>query len=111
MFRLEDFERMTDAELRAEAVKCFDQAGTVEKLVGTIYLPMARFYLDELERRARARSEAERDAIEAERWKTDLRYERAIVFLIIGEILLAIGLAIIAGKQQGREFDRQLAAT
>jgi hypothetical protein len=77
--KLEDFEKLSNTELRREAMKCFEEAQTVDQLVGTIFLPKARFYLDEINRRD-----------EAFRSLRDLWLEIAIIALIFVEIIFSV---------------------
>jgi hypothetical protein len=70
----------------------------------------AQFYMAELDRREKQRADDKRDAIETKRWKTDLWYERGIVFLIVIEIILAIGLAIWGDRRQTQDVKQQLEA-
>jgi len=62
----------------------------------------------ELDRREKKRADQERDEIEANRWRTDLRYERWIVVLIVFEIIAAILLALWADKRQSQAVAREL---
>jgi hypothetical protein len=74
--KLEEFEKLTNKELRQEAMKCFEDAATVDQLVGTIFLPKARFYLDEINRRE-----------ETSRSRRDFLLEGIIIGLIVIEIV------------------------
>jgi NADH:ubiquinone oxidoreductase subunit 3 (subunit A) len=68
----------------------------------------AQFYMTELDRREKKRADQERDQIEAKRWKTDLRYERSIVMLIVFEIIVAILLAVWADSRQSQSVAKEL---
>jgi hypothetical protein len=70
----------------------------------------AQFYMAELDRREKNRADKERDETEAKRWKTDLKYERLIVGLIIFEVLVSVVLFMIGGCQQSREAKEQITA-
>jgi hypothetical protein len=70
----------------------------------------AQFYMAELDRRERQRADRERDQIERERWRTDLKYEQWIVGLIVVEVILAIGLAIWGDHRQTQDVVQQIAA-
>jgi hypothetical protein len=69
----------------------------------------AQFYLAELDRREKSRADDKRDGIETKRWKTDLKYERWIVFLIIFEVIAAALLTLWADHRQSKSSDRELA--
>jgi hypothetical protein len=73
--KLEDFENLTDLELRQKAMECFEGADSMQTLVGSTLLREAKFYLDEIERR--------NDAFRSRR---DFWLEIIIISLIIIEI-------------------------
>jgi hypothetical protein len=64
----------------------------------------------ELDRREKKRADQERDEIEAKRWRTDLKYERWIVFLIILEVIVAAVLTLWADHRQSKSSEKELAA-
>jgi hypothetical protein len=70
----------------------------------------AQFYMAELDRREKKRADQERDEIEAKRWRTDLNYERWIVFLIILEVIVAAVLTLWADHRQSKSSEKELAA-
>jgi hypothetical protein len=70
----------------------------------------AQFYIDELDRREKRRADQERDEIEAKRWRTDLRCERWIVFLIILEVIVAALLTWWTDNRQSKSAEKELGA-
>jgi hypothetical protein len=97
--KLEDFEKLTDEELRQRAVNVFEDAPNVDLLVSTILLPKARFYLDEIERRRDHRIS-----------RRDFEMELVVIFLIGLELVTAVGLAVWGEHDQARQVQRQLDA-
>lgn len=86
---LEDFENLTDVQLRQRAMACFEGAGTMQELVSTILLREAKFYLDEIERR--------NDAFRSRR---DFWLE----IVIIGLILIEIVFSYLAFREAPKEI-------
>jgi hypothetical protein len=89
--RVEEFEKLTKKQLRAKANECFTKAEPAAVLVRTALVTEARFYLDELNRRADSRV-----AIR------DLILEIVVILLIGGEIILGV----FQGKQQADAFNK-----
>jgi len=97
--KIQEFENATDAELRQKAIECFEQADSVDHLVGSILLPKARFFLDEIERR-------KNDMI----GRRDFRMELIVIFLIGLELVTTVGLAVWGERDQAAQVQKQLAA-
>jgi hypothetical protein len=89
--RVEEFEKLTKKQLRSKANVCFATAAPSGELVRTALLTEARFYMDELNRRADSRVSLR-----------DLILEIVVILLIGGEI----GLGVYEGKQQAVAFNK-----
>lgn len=89
--RVEEFEKLTKKELRAKANACFVAVAALNAPAATALMTEARFYLDEINRRADSRV-----AIR------DLILEIVVILLIGGEI----ALGIVQGKQQEAAFEK-----
>jgi len=89
--RVEEFEKLTKKQLRSKANVCFATAAPAGEFVRTALLTEARFYMDELERRA-------------DSWVSirDLFLEIVVILLIGGEIWLGVH----EGKQQAAAFEK-----
>jgi hypothetical protein len=99
--RIEEFENLSEEDLRIKANEAFTKpelsyAANVDRAT---YFAEARFYLDEIEKRKNDRIS-----------RRDFRMELIVIFLIGLELIVAIGLAIIGGRQQSRDVERELRA-
>jgi hypothetical protein len=107
---LHNIDRMTDEELENAITACFEHSPESSQLDRLAILLEAQFYRTEKYKRSDDRTQAERDKIEAKRWKIDQRNEYIIIGMIGVEILLAIGLAIWGDRRQTEDVNRQICA-
>jgi hypothetical protein len=70
----------------------------------------AQFYMAELDRRERRRDDAKRDESETRRRRLDLLLEGIVIGLIGLELIVAVVLFIVGGRQQSRDVTQQLRA-
>ncbi len=70
----------------------------------------AQFYMAELDRRERRRDDAKRDENETRRRRIDLLLEGIVIGLIGLELIVAVVLFILGGRQQSRDVAQQLQA-
>jgi hypothetical protein len=108
--------------LKLEALRSLSDEELVKRIndkiapeIGTSFFSFpdfvsAQFYMGELDRREKRRADEERDRIEAKRWRTDLKYEQWIVFLIILEVVAAALLTWWADNRQSAASVKELAA-
>jgi hypothetical protein len=89
--RVEEFEKLTKKQLRSKANVCFATAEPSGELVRTALLTEARFYMDELNRRADSRVALR-----------DLILEIVVILLIGAEI----GIGVYEGKQQAAALNK-----
>jgi len=107
--KLEELRNLSDEEV----VKRINDKIAPDLNTLTLSLPdfvSAQFYMAELDRRERNRADRERDEIEAKRWRTDLKYEQWIVFLIVLELIVAAVLTLWADHRQSKSSEMELAA-
>jgi hypothetical protein len=108
--KLEDYEGWDDERLIDTINEAFALAMGKKGHERRVLLVEAEFYVRELDRRRNKRAEENRDHIETERWRIDLRYERWIVTLIILEIVLAALLTWWTDNRQSKSAQAELAA-
>jgi hypothetical protein len=99
--RVEEFESLTEAELRFKANEAFTQpeVSHAARVDRATYYAEARFYLDEIERR-------KNDKIS----RRDFRMELIVIALIALELVAAVGLAIWGDRRQTADVNKQLQA-
>jgi hypothetical protein len=112
MLSLEQLRQLSDEEVTQRVNERLFPLGTSVR--GAFVEPAdflaAQYYVNELDRREKRRADEERDAIETERWRTDLRYERWIVALIIVEVILAGFLTWWTDDRQSKAAQMELEA-
>jgi hypothetical protein len=107
---LSRIDKMTDVELEDAIQACFAAAPETGRLNRLAILLEAQFYRTEQHRRADEKAQRDRDEVETDRWRVDLRNERVIILMIGIEILLAIGLSIWGDRRQTQDVNQQLQA-
>jgi hypothetical protein len=96
--KLEDFETATMEHLRANA-DAHLEAADADIMNQLLHLNIARFWIDEIERRENSRIA-----------RRDYRLELMVIVLIVFEILVTIGLAAYGWHQESQDLTQQLAA-
>jgi hypothetical protein len=108
---LQNIDRMTDEELENAITACFDASPEVTQIDRLAILLEAQFYRTEKYKRVDDKAQTERDRIETDRWRIDLKNEKIIIGMIAAEIILslvAIWLGISSDHRQSRDAEEQM---